>query len=190
MKLIKQYIKGNTCVEIWETERLTSHRPYRYGTVYVVKQYDDAKQVHENTTRDWAKIDSFMKKLEARGFRSGLSTRKEQEGKRINETNADIEEIADRIYQAIREVEHTHGLDSIISSRFSREFIEKYISDYTEGRPLNPKARRLLIDVLSDRIQEFLLTETKLEKQEVYDMMGGAGGITETMLMKGGEKND
>jgi len=67
MKLLKQYLKGKTCIEIWKTVRTVGRDPYK--TVYVIKQYTGAKLTGENTTVNKAKVDMFERKLKARGYK-------------------------------------------------------------------------------------------------------------------------
>jgi len=70
MKLLRQYLKGKTCIEIWKTVRKVGKNPNR--TVYVIKQYTGAKLTSENTTVNKAKVDMFEKKRKARGFVSNV----------------------------------------------------------------------------------------------------------------------
>ena len=73
MKLLKQYLKGQTCIEIWKTVRKIGKKPNRMNrTVYVIRQYTDAELTSENTTVNKAKVDMFEKKLKERGFVSNV----------------------------------------------------------------------------------------------------------------------
>ena len=73
MELLQQYLKGETCVEIWKTIRRLGKKPNRTNrTVYVIKQYTGAKLTSENITVDRVKVDMFKEKLVAKGFRSVL----------------------------------------------------------------------------------------------------------------------
>lgn len=68
MKLLKQYLKGKMCIEIWETLRAVGKKS-EYKTVYVIKQYTGAKLTGENTTTKKAKVDMFAEKLKAKGYK-------------------------------------------------------------------------------------------------------------------------
>jgi len=73
MKLLKQYLKGQTCIEIWKTVRKIGKKPNRMNrTVYVIRQYTGAELTSENTTVNKAKVDMFEKKLKERGFVSNV----------------------------------------------------------------------------------------------------------------------
>lgn len=66
MKLLRQYLKGRTCIEIWETVRKVGRKR---KTVYVIKEYTGTKLTHENTTVNKAKVDIFERKLKSRGYK-------------------------------------------------------------------------------------------------------------------------
>lgn len=68
MKLLKQYLKGKLCIEIWETLRAVGKKS-KYKTVYVIKQYTGAKLTGENTTTNKAKVDMFERKLKETGYK-------------------------------------------------------------------------------------------------------------------------